>query len=75
MTPFNEAPDSKFAFVVIAARRARQLMSGAPPMLNQPRAHKPTRVAMEELRQGVLEYTFPDAAEGGDEKEAKRRKS
>jgi DNA-directed RNA polymerase subunit omega len=75
MTVESQAPDSKFAFVVIAARRARQLMSGATPLVANPRSHKPTRVAVEELTAGVLEYQLPiipgetDAA-----KEEKRRK-
>ncbi len=72
MTVLNQAPESKFAYVVVAARRARQLMAGAPPMVDHPRSHKPTRVAVEELNKGVLEYQLPD--EGEDEKEGKRRK-
>ncbi len=72
MTVENQAPDSMFAFVVIAARRARQLMSGAAPLVANPRSHKPTRVAVEELGAGVLEYQLPDLP--GDSEEAKRRK-
>ncbi|MGB6198173.1 MAG: DNA-directed RNA polymerase subunit omega [Candidatus Acidiferrales bacterium] len=55
----NEAPECRFSFVVIAARRARQLMAGAPPMV-APRSHKPTRVAVEELENGVLEFNLPE---------------
>ena len=51
-----QAPDSKFAFVVVAGKRARQLMSGASPLVANPRSHKSTRVAMEELNAGQLEY-------------------
>ncbi len=29
MAVLNQAPDSQFAFVVVAGKRARQLMSGA----------------------------------------------
>ena len=69
------APESKFAFVVVAARRARQLMSGAMPLVANPRSHKPTRVAVEELHAGVLEYQLPIIpGESLEEKEAKRRK-
>ncbi len=49
-----------FAFVVVAGKRARQLMSGASPLVANPRSHKPTRVAMEELTAGQLEYKTPD---------------
>jgi len=29
----TKAPESQFAYVVLAARRARQIMAGAPPLL------------------------------------------
>ncbi len=74
MTVLNQAPENKFAYVVVAARRARQLMAGALPMVDHPRSHKPTRVAIEELNAGILEYKLPDDP-AGDEKEGKRRKS
>jgi DNA-directed RNA polymerase subunit omega len=71
MPVHNQAPDSQFAFVVVAGKRARQLISGASPLLANPRSHKPTRVAMEELSAGQLEYRTPDV--GGAEKDGKRR--
>jgi len=74
MTVQNQAPDSKFAFVVVAARRARQLMAGAPPMVVSNRVHKPTRVAVEELKLGVLEFEAPESPGTEEEKEGKRRK-
>jgi DNA-directed RNA polymerase omega subunit len=72
MPVLNQAPDSQFAFVVVAGKRARQLISGASPLLANPRSHKPTRVAMEELSAGQLEYRTPDV--DGAEKDGKRRK-
>jgi DNA-directed RNA polymerase subunit omega len=72
MTVESQAPESKFAFVVIAARRARQLMSGAMPLVANPRSHKPTRVAVEELSAGVLEYQLPLTP--AEIEEGKRRK-
>lgn len=72
MAVFNQAPDSQFAFVVVAGKRARQLMSGASPLLANPRSHKSTRIAMEELVAGQLEYQTPDV--DGAEKDGKRRK-
>jgi DNA-directed RNA polymerase omega subunit len=74
MPVFNQAPESQFAYVVVAGKRARQLMSGAMPLLAQPRSHKPTRVAMEELNAGQLEYQTPELPEDGADKDAKRRK-
>lgn len=73
MATESHPPESRFAYVVVAARRARQLMSGAPAMVN---AHsiKPTRVAMEELGNGVLEFDIPPAPAGPSEDDAKKRK-
>jgi DNA-directed RNA polymerase omega subunit len=70
----RDAPESMFAYVVVAARRARQLMAGAQPLVYQPRAHKPTRVAMEELDKSTLEFSLPEKPGEAEEKEAKRRK-
>ncbi len=75
MTVSNQAPDSKFAYVVVAALRARQLMAGAAPLVEHPRSHKPTRIAIEELNKALLEYQLPDKPEGTEEKEGKRRRS
>lgn len=72
MTVESQAPESKFAYVVVAARRARQLMLGAAPLVANPRSHKSTRVAIEELNAGVLEYQLPMSA--ADIEEAKRHK-
>ena len=70
MTISSLPPDSLFAFVVVAGRRARQLMTGAMPLLANPRSHKATRVAMEELYAGQLEYDLPEppAGAGGDKR-------
>jgi len=70
----TKAPQSQFAYVVVASRRARQLMAGAPPLLDNPRTLKATRLAMEELSQNALEYECPDLA-SGEEKDGKRRKT
>ena len=74
MTVQTKAPESQFAYVVLAARRARQLMAGAPPFVENPRTQKPTRVACEELDQGLLEYDFTEAASIDQDKDGKRRK-
>ena len=64
MTVSTQPPDSQFAYVVVAGRRARQLMVGATPLVANPRSHKPTRVAMEELNAGQLEYDLPEVPVG-----------
>lgn len=74
MTVQTKAPESQFAYVVLAARRARQLMAGAPPLLENPRTLKPTRVACEELDHALLEYDFTEPASIDEDKDGKRRK-
>ena len=64
MTTSTQPPDSQFAFVIVAGRRARQLMIGATPLLANPRSHKSTRIAMEELVAGQLEYDLPEVPIG-----------
>jgi DNA-directed RNA polymerase subunit K/omega len=59
---------SRFLFVDIAAARAKQLRRGALPRIEkgpdgEPRPDapkKPERVAMEEVREGLIEYHLPD---------------
>ena len=68
----KEPPESQFAFVVVAARRARQLMAGAPPLVDNPKSRQSTRIAMEELGRGMLEYEAPPLPEE-EEKDEKRR--
>jgi DNA-directed RNA polymerase omega subunit len=74
MTVQNRPPESKFAYVVVAARRARQLMMGAAPLIANPHSPKQTRIAMEELQNSVLEFDLPVLAQGPSEEELKRRK-
>lgn len=59
----KQPPSNTFAFVHIAAKRARQLQAGAPPLIPNPRSSKPTRIAMEELSRGLLEYELPEPEE------------
>lgn len=73
MAVSNQPPDSKFAYVVLVARRARQLMAGGRPLVDNPKNHKYTRVAEEELRRGALEFELPEASTGEDQ-DGKRKK-
>ena len=47
--------DSKFRFILIAAKRARQLQSGAKPLVPT-HSRKPTRIAQEEVRAGAVKW-------------------
>jgi DNA-directed RNA polymerase omega subunit len=75
MAVSRNAPESQFAYVVVVARRARQLMIGGRPMVDNPHSRKTTRIAEEELLRGLLEFQLPDNPEDLDEKDGKRRKS
>lgn len=45
--------DSKFRFILVAARRARQLQAGAKPLI-QTATKRPTRVAQQEVSAGLV---------------------
>jgi DNA-directed RNA polymerase omega subunit len=74
MTVQTKAPESQFAYVVLAARRARQIMAGAPPLMENLRTQKATRIACEELEQGLLEFDVPERSTGEEDKDGKRKK-
>jgi DNA-directed RNA polymerase omega subunit len=74
MTVLTKAPESQFAYVVLAARRARQLMAGAPPMVENPRTQKATRIACEELDHGLLEYDFTEPSSIDEDKDGNKRR-
>jgi DNA-directed RNA polymerase omega subunit len=73
LIPAEPAPPitSRFLFVDVAALRAKQLRRGARPRLGEEAAHAPhkaERVAMEEVRRGLVEYDVPvgKPARGGE---------
>lgn len=58
---------SRFLFVDVAAQRAKQLRRGALPRLERGVSHGPfklERMAMEEVRSGLIQYTLPTNYEG-----------
>lgn len=74
MTVQTKAPESQFAYVVLAARRARQIMAGAPSLLENPKTQKPTRIACEEVDHGLLEYDFEEPASVDEDKDGNKRR-
>ncbi len=53
---------SRFLFVDVAAQRAKQLRRGAVPRLDRHGSHTPhklERIAMEEVRNGLIHYDLP----------------
>jgi DNA-directed RNA polymerase omega subunit len=74
MTVQTKAPESQFAYVVLAARRARQIMAGAPPMFENPRTLKATRIACEELENGLIEFEFIEPSSIDTDKDGNKRR-
>jgi DNA-directed RNA polymerase subunit K/omega len=65
--PSGPAPpiQSRFLFVDVAALRAKQLRRGARPRVGTddgPLPHKAERLAMEEVRRGLVHYDVPQKA-------------
>jgi DNA-directed RNA polymerase subunit omega len=56
---FNTIPDdsesSTYRFIIVSAKRARQLQNGARSFLPST-SKKPTVAAMEEVRRGLVKY-------------------
>jgi DNA-directed RNA polymerase subunit omega len=49
--------DSKFRFILVAARRTRQLQAGAKPLVQTPNKRM-TRVALQEVGAGLVPIEF-----------------
>jgi DNA-directed RNA polymerase subunit omega len=56
-----EGFDSNYRYVLVAARRARQIQNGARPVL-EPHSRKPCRIAEEEIQAGKVKWEIPPAA-------------
>jgi DNA-directed RNA polymerase omega subunit len=55
--------DSRFRFILLAAERAEQIMRGAPAKVEMDN-EKLTRVALEEIRQELVDWDYGPAPEG-----------
>jgi DNA-directed RNA polymerase omega subunit len=63
--------DSKYRMIILAAQRSKQLQRGALSRTDiDVRKNKPTRVAMRELEERRVNFTFTDQNENGDEAKA-----
>jgi DNA-directed RNA polymerase subunit omega len=65
VTPENGL-DSNFRYVVMAARRARQLQNGSQPLIDS-RSNKACRVAQEEIAAGKVKAAAQPRVERVDE--------
>ncbi len=77
MDRIPERIDSTFRFVLLAARRAEQLMRGARPRVEEA-YFKPSRIALREVSAELVDWDYgpppvpleepaPEVDEGGDE--------
>ncbi len=57
----DDPEQSIYRFIIVAAKRARQLQSGARPKI-QASVRKPTRIAVEETRRGLIPCIDPETA-------------
>ena len=54
-----EGFDSNYRYILVAARRARQLQGGAPPVIDT-QSRKPCRIAQDEIRAGKVKWVIPE---------------
>jgi len=54
-----EGFDSNYRYILVAARRARQLQAGAKPLVDV-NSRKPCRIAREEIAHGKVKWTLSD---------------
>jgi len=57
--------DSNYRYVLVAARRARQIAGGAPPLVATG-TRKACRIACEEIAAGKVQYIIKDGAAPAD---------
>ena len=56
-----EGFDSNYRYVLVAARRARQIQNGSRPVI-ETHSRKPCRIAEEEILAGKVKWEVPDPA-------------
>jgi DNA-directed RNA polymerase subunit omega len=54
-----EGFDSNYRYILVAARRARQLQGGAPPVIDT-HSRKPCRIAQDEIKAGKVKWLIPE---------------
>jgi DNA-directed RNA polymerase subunit omega len=51
--------DSNYRYILVAARRARQLQGGAPPVI-ETISRKPCRIAQDEIKAGKVKWVVSE---------------
>ena len=58
--------DSKYRLILVAAQRSKQLQRGARPRVEMDsQRHKPTRIALEEVARGKVNFSLVEKESGG----------
>lgn len=52
--------NSRYSIVIAAAKRARQIIDGAEPLITRPKCNKPLSIAVEELYTGAVRIVSDD---------------
>ena len=64
--PHSPEIDSKYRLIILAAQRSKQLQRGARPRIEiDPTKHKPTRIALEEIIQGTVQFSVTSEGDDG----------
>lgn len=64
----NPEIDSKYRKIILAAQRSKQLQRGANPRVDaDPRKSKATRIAMQELEAGKVDFEMTQSSIAGGE--------
>ena len=66
--------DSKFRYILVAAKRTRQLQAGARPMVTAP-SRKLTRIAQEEVASGLVKYDIVEPVKPGKKRSKETKES
>jgi DNA-directed RNA polymerase subunit omega len=64
--------DSKFRYILVAAKRARQLQAGARPLIQSP-VKRLTRVAQQEVTAGLVPFELLAPTNEKDDKNKKQK--
>ena len=51
---------SRYSIVLATAKRARQIIAGAEPLIDNPKCNKPLSIAVEELYRGEVKIQSED---------------
>ncbi len=64
ITELEQKVDCRYTLIVEVAKRARQLVAGAQPLVDT-RETKPVSIAVHEVNEGVIHYTREEEEQQG----------